>query len=69
MATNGKATFQKMQKERARKDKQQKKAERREQRKMERNLPERDHSQDEDISPELGNGIEGMASEIISTSE
>ncbi|OFV97796.1 MAG: hypothetical protein A3F68_13060 [Acidobacteria bacterium RIFCSPLOWO2_12_FULL_54_10] len=69
MATNGKATFQKMQKERARKDKQQKKAERREQRKIERNVIYRGPSQDEDISPEMENGSGRMQSGDLSSSD
>jgi hypothetical protein len=62
MATRGKTTFQKRQKEMARKQKQQNKAERREQRKMaagiEDSTPPQDPALPSDPEPE-GNDMEG----------
>ena len=52
MATRGRATFQKRQKELARKDKQQRKNERREQRKLDRTEAEKFPPQDPAFPPE-----------------
>jgi hypothetical protein len=57
MATRARTTFQKRQKEMARKDKQQRKAERREQRKLERTETSRVPPQDDNLSSETGNGL------------
>ena len=54
MPTRGKTTFQKRQKEMARKDKQQRKAERRAQRKLDGENPDRGMFQNVDSPPELG---------------
>ena len=58
MATRGRTTFQKRQKELARKEKQQRKAERRAQRKLDSEDPRRTIFQDDDedgVALELGN--------------
>ena len=57
MATRARTTFQKRQKEMARKDKQQRKAERREQRKLERTETSRVPPQDDDLTSETENGL------------
>ena len=58
MATRARTTFQKRQKEMARKDKQQRKAERREQRKMSRGetdkVPPQDDTFPSEMEPEIG---------------
>jgi len=53
MPTRGRITFQKRQKEMARKDKQKRKAERREQRKLDRTAGDKAPSQDEAVPAEL----------------
>jgi hypothetical protein len=58
MTTRGKATFQKRQKEMARKDKQQRKAERRAQRKLDSDNPDRTMFQDGDSLPELDQNVD-----------
>jgi hypothetical protein len=58
MPTRGKTTFQKRQKEMARKDKQQRKAERRAQRKLDAGSPDRTVFQDAESVPELDQDVE-----------
>ena len=58
MPTRGKTTFQKRQKEMARKDKQQRKAERRAQRKLDIDSPDRTMFQDVDSPPELDQDVD-----------
>ena len=59
MATRGRTTFQKAQKERARKERQQRKAERRENRKMTRSLEEKTPPQDAADTPAETEPLEG----------
>ncbi len=58
MATRGKTTFQKRQKEMARKDKQQRKAERRAQRKLDNSDSFRSAIQGDEATAELDTGTE-----------
>ena len=62
MATRGKTTFLKRQKEMARKDKRQRKAERRQERKLARTATEKIPPQDEAFPAELERGHERLLS-------
>ena len=62
MATRARTTFQKRQKEMARKDKQQRKAERREQRKLSRNEPDRVPPQDDAFPSETETDLGSVVS-------
>ncbi|MBI2818870.1 MAG: hypothetical protein HYX73_02735 [Acidobacteria bacterium] len=65
MATRARTTFQKRQKEMARKDKQQRKAERREQRKLSRNVTDKFPPQDDTFPTETEPGMARVVSRHI----